>query len=431
LTTYYFKSGTTEAYGETTKVESAGSGLEGVNVGKEVTGLLPGTKYNFRLVATNGAGTSEGGNSTFTTGSAAWTIQSTPNASGAEHSNLFDISCEPASTTACTAVGKQTATGGVSNPYAQYWNGSSWSNQTTATPAGTTAAELQADHCLSKTSCVAAGSYTTASGTFTLVESWNGTSWSIQTSPNPAGSTETHLKGVSCKEITTCMAVGYQGSGSSSQPVAIRGNSGTWSLGTVPLPAGAVGAELTGVECASTSSCRAVGRYFPTASTTTYWGMVSTWNGTTWSSEAVPKPSGEPKRSTLLDISCASTSSCAAVGAYLNSGGTQVTYVERWNGSAWSWQSSPNPAGSVNTPLQNVSCTEGAPCVAVGDWLDSLGVWRPMAQYWNGSSWEIETVEAPVGATFGVFEGVSCRISCLATGWYTASGKDKTLGEIR
>lgn len=360
-----------------------------------------------------------------------WIIETTPNASGAEHSNLYDMACEPASTSACTAVGKQTASGGTSSPYAQYWNGSSWANQSTATPAESTAAELQADHCLSKTSCVAAGSYTKKTGTFSLVESWNGTSWSIQTTPNPEGATETHLKGVSCKEITACMAVGYSGSGSSSSLVAMRGNSGTWSLQTVPLPSGvgAIGGELTGVDCVSTTSCTAVGRYYTGA--TTYWSMIATWNGTTWTSQVAPKPTGEPKRSTLLDISCSSGSSCTAVGGYLNKSSVQVTYVVKWSGTSWSWQESPNPTGSTNTPLQNVSCVESSPCVAVGDWLDSGGVWRPMAQYWNGSSWVIEPAEVPSGETFGVFEGVACRTSCLTIGWYTASSKDKTLGETR
>ena len=360
-----------------------------------------------------------------------WTIETTPNASGAEQSELYDMACEPSSTSACTAVGSQTASGGTSSPYAQYWNGSSWVNQSTATPTGTTAAELQADHCLSKTSCVAAGSYTTASGIFSLIESWNGTSWSVQTSPNPSGATETHLKGVSCKEITACIAVGYSGTGSTSSLVAMKGSSGTWSLQTVPLPTGvgAVGGELTGVDCVSTTSCTAVGRYYVTAST--YWGMISTWNGTTWTTQVAPKPTGEPKRSTLLDISCSSSTSCTAVGGYLNKSSVQVTYVVKWNGTSWSWQESPNPTGSTNTPLQNVSCVASSPCVAVGDWLDSSGVWRPMSEYWNGTSWVIEPVEVPSGETFGVLEGVACRTSCLTIGWYTASSKNKTLGEAR
>lgn len=360
-----------------------------------------------------------------------WISEATPNASGAEHSALYDMACEPESTSACTAVGKQTVSGGTSSPYAQYWNGSSWANQTTATPAGATAAELQADHCLSKTSCVAAGSYTTKSGTFSLVESWNGTSWSIQTSPNPEGSTETRLKGLSCKEITACIAVGYSGTGSTSSLVAIRGNSGTWSLQTVPLPAGvgATGGELTGVDCVSSTSCTAVGRYYTSAST--YWGMIASWNGTSWTSQVAPKPTGEPKRSTLLDISCSSSSSCAAVGGYLNKSSVQVSYVVRWNGTSWSHQSSPNPTGSTNTVLQNVSCVASSPCAAVGDWLDGSGVWRPMAQYWNGTAWVIEASEVPSGETFGIFEGIACRTSCLAIGWYTAGSKDKTLGETR
>lgn len=432
-TQYRFEYGLTTPYGTNVPVPDGtlGSNLyKAQTVGHTAGGLLPNTTYHYRLRASSAYGTSFGAEQTFTT-PVSWTIQTTPNASGAEHSYLNDMSCEPASTTACTAVGKQTASGGASSPYAQYWNGTSWTNQTTASPAGATAAELQADHCVSKTLCVAAGSYSTTSGTFSLVEAWNGVSWSIQSTPNPAGATETRLNGVSCKEITACMAVGYSGSGSSSQPVAIRGNSGTWSLQTVPLPAGAVAAELTGVECTATTSCRAVGRYYPTSSSTTYWAMVSTWNGTTWASEAVPKPTGSPKRSTLLDVSCASGSSCTAVGGYMNASGVQVSYVERWNGTAWSWQVSPNPVGSTNTPLQNVSCVESSPCAVVGDWLDSSGVWRPMAQFWDGSAWVIESVAAPAGQTFGVLNGVACRSRCLATGWYTAGGKDKTLGEIR
>jgi hypothetical protein len=424
---------TAPAYGTKVPVPAAVAGsnlFTSQTVSSTTAGLLPNTTYHYRLTLSNAKGTVSSSDQTFTT-PVSWNVQFTPNASGAEHSRLEDMSCEPASTSACTAVGKQTSSLGTSAPYAQYWNGSSWSNQSTSTPVGATASELQADHCLSKTSCVAAGSYTTGAGTFSLVEVWNGTSWSIQTTPNPAGATETRLTGVSCKEISACMAVGYKGSGSSSQPVAILGNSGSWSLQSVPLPTGSVGAELTGVECTSTTSCRAVGRYYPTSSSTTYWGMVATWNGSTWSSEAVPKPTGSPKRSTLLDISCAGAGDCTAVGGYMNSSSIQVSYVERWNGTSWSWQASPNPAESVNSPLQNVSCVASSPCVAVGDWLDPGGTWRPMAQFWNGTAWVLETVEAPAGQTFGVLDGVACRSRCLAVGYYTTSGKDKTLGEIR
>ncbi|HWO84381.1 MAG TPA: S8 family serine peptidase [Solirubrobacterales bacterium] len=362
-----------------------------------------------------------------------WVIEATANASGAQHTIVEDMACEPSGISVCTAVGKQTSSGGVGTPYAMLrLNGFGWASQTTGVPAGTTDAELQAVHCLSGSSCVAAGYYTTSAGTFSLVEALSGSSWAVQTTPNPVEAKETHLKGISCKEITACIAVGYSGSGSTSSLVAMRGNSGTWTLQAVPLPTGvgATGGELTGVECNSASSCVAVGRYYLTA--TTYWAMISTWNGTSWTSVAAPKPPEEPKRSTLLDISCSSASSCTAVGGSMNKSGTQVTYVVKWNGTSWSWQTSPNPVGSTNTPLQNVSCVASSPCVAVGDWLDSSGVWRPMAQYWNGTAWVIEPVEIPSGQTFGLLAGIACRSTCLSVGWYTdAAGNNKTLGETR
>jgi hypothetical protein len=357
---------------------------------------------------------------------ASWSIQTTPNGTGAEHSALYDISCEPEGPSACTAVGQQTV-GGTSAPYAQYWNGTSWTNQSAEAPAGSTAGELQSDHCISKTSCVAAGSYVTKSGTFSLAESWNGTSWTIQTTPNPEGATETKLKGVSCKVITACIAVGYSNAGGK-WATAMRGNSGTWSLETIPKPAESISSEFHGVECNSATSCVAVGSYNTSAST--YWAMASVWIGTEWTLQTVPKPA-ESKRSILLDVSCSDASNCTSVGGYTNAKGVQVTLVERWNGKTWSVQTSPNPEGSSNSVLQNVICEDRNTCVGVGDWVKA-GVWQPMAQRWNGSSWSLETTANPAGSTFTVLEGVSCRITCQAIGWYTNSeGKNKTLGETR
>jgi hypothetical protein len=42
-----------------------------------------------------------------------------------------------------------------------------------------------------------------------LAERWNGTSWSIEATPNPAGSVVSALQGVACLNDTECRAVGY------------------------------------------------------------------------------------------------------------------------------------------------------------------------------------------------------------------------------
>lgn len=364
--------------------------------------------------------------STFT--ATRWAIETTPNGAGAEDSALYDISCEPAGFTVCFAVGKQTV-GGTASTYGQARLLGNWANLSLPVPGGATASELQAIHCPATTSCAAAGSYTTGAGTFSLIEAYGSGTWAIQTTPNPVGATETKLRGSGCSAAGTCTAVGQSNAGGK-WSVAMRGTAGTWSLQTVPKPAGAISSELNGVECTTATSCIAVGAY--NTGVSTYWGMAAGWNGTEWSLQTVPKPA-EATRSILLDISCSNSTNCTAVGGYM-SGGVQKTFVVRWNGTSWTHQASPNPATSVNSVLQNVSCAGASSCEGVGDWRDAGGTWRPMATSWNGTTWALEFVPSRYGATFGLLEGVSCRglSTCVGVGWYTDSGgSDKTLGQIR
>ncbi len=66
-TTYHFEYGTDITYGNSTPVDSAGSGSRSVAVSKAITGLQPNTEYHFRLVASNAAGPDESADHTFTT----------------------------------------------------------------------------------------------------------------------------------------------------------------------------------------------------------------------------------------------------------------------------------------------------------------------------------------------------------------------------
>jgi hypothetical protein len=65
-TTYYFQWGTTQAYGNMTSSQSAGSGSNDVAVSANLTGLTLGPTYHFRLVASNSWGTSYGSDRAFT-----------------------------------------------------------------------------------------------------------------------------------------------------------------------------------------------------------------------------------------------------------------------------------------------------------------------------------------------------------------------------
>src|SRR3954454_3739898 len=80
-----------------------------------------------------------------------------------------------------------------------------------------------------------------------------------------------------------------------------------WSIQSTPNPPG--GGNLRGVSCASDSSCIAVGRRFSPTGLGRI-GVVESWDGTRWSFELVPKPSG----AVLNGVSCPSRTRCVAVG---------------------------------------------------------------------------------------------------------------------
>jgi hypothetical protein len=67
----------------------------------------------------------------------------------------------------------------------------------------------------------------------------------------------------------------------------------------------------------------------------------------------------------LHGVSCTSGSDCLAVGHYQDFRGQQDTLAEHWDGTSWSFEATPNPAGTV-PDLQAVSCSSAAACTAVG-----------------------------------------------------------------
>jgi hypothetical protein len=65
-TTFHFEYGLTTSYGATTPPQNR-SGNTPQNVSADISGLMASTTYHFRIVASNGDGTSFGGDRTFTT----------------------------------------------------------------------------------------------------------------------------------------------------------------------------------------------------------------------------------------------------------------------------------------------------------------------------------------------------------------------------
>jgi hypothetical protein len=392
-----------------------------------------------------------------------WTAQSPQLPAGATSSQLNGVSCTSA--TACEAVG-QFSTGSTFQTLAEVWNGSTWTIQATQNPAGQASHALLGVSCMSATMCEAVGSSSTGTTSVTLAEAWNGTGWTAQTTPNAAGNIN-HLDGVSCTAATACMAVGT---------TAARWDGTSWTLLPIAQPRGDAPAELDHVACSDRNHCMAAGSFFNKEAIETL--VAEHWNGTKWQVQATPIQSVNDS-SFLADVSCTQANSCTAVGASHNPlghnqalvedwslrwqdqspafpsgaiagnldkvsctavnacvavGGTEVSsslfepLAEIWNSHAWTAEPTPNPGASN---LTAVSCTTATSCIAVGDALSGGGV-APLAEHWDGTSWTMQTTPSPPGATRSFLLGVSCTgaNACTAVGFYDDSaGHQLTLAE--
>ena len=81
-----------------------------------------------------------------------------------------------------------------------------------------------------------------------------------------------------------------------------------------------------------------------------------------------------------------SASACTAVGTYIDKAGDLVTLAERWDGTSWAVQTTPNPPGATGISLSGVSCASARACTAVGAYEDSAGDGLSFAERWTGGA---------------------------------------------
>jgi hypothetical protein len=290
-----------------------------------------------------------------------WAFNATANP---VNSQLTGISCDGPNR--CTAVGHRLTPGGI-QPLAERWNGTTWSAQSTPHPVGARRAALVAVSCPGSASCTAVGYYIDHAGNQRpLAESWNGTRWTINPAANRAGTTRTQLTGVSCTSAGACMAVGTAGSAKRYKTLAERWNGSVWAI--TPGPSGAKNSNLDGVSCASSTYCVAVGSVPNPGGYTN--SLAVKWNGSRWSTESVPRPAGS-LGSSLTSVTCMGVGTCTAVGLAEPDDVTTTALAESLTGSTWKVQPTPTIAGAESVVLSSVSCAP-AMCMAVG-WDDSTG----------------------------------------------------------
>jgi hypothetical protein len=263
-----------------------------------------------------------------------WSIQQSAKPGAAKYWTFAGVSCPSA--TDCIAVGRLDTKTSRSEALAERWDGSGWRVLPISTPdEASKRSELSGVSCTSPRACTAVGDY----GNYrSLVERWNGSTWSTQRTPKISRG----LTGVSCISQRQCTAVGDNGD---STPIVLRWAAGRWSLSEVL----GSGEELFGVSCASATVCTAVGDY--SAGSGSFQPVLAQWDGMRWTDPSLPLAAFDATG--LYGVACTSARACTAVGDF----GTAL----EWNGSQWTAQRTPNRSVS----LFGVSCTKKV-CVAVG-----------------------------------------------------------------
>jgi hypothetical protein len=213
----------------------------------------------------------------------------------------------------------------------------------------------------------------------TLIEHWNGNSWSVVPSPNPAGKTYVVLNGVAAISANDIWAVGHAGDPSSIplQTLIVHWDGTRWSIIPSPSPGTYNGNVLTAVTAVTRNDVWAVGWYQSGPTGQEGGALTMHWDGTQWS--VVPNPS----RWTLYGVTAISSNDVWAVGEQS---------ILHWNGTNWSSVSFPPPPGDSYQILKGISATSANDIWAVGysQWSYFYGYrYAPLTYHWDGTRWNL------------------------------------------
>ena len=268
-----------------------------------------------------------------------WSVVNIGPVPGGNTPSLNDISA--VSPNDIWAVGHYASDFGRVSTVIMHWNGSAWSRVPSpdATVGGNPRSSfLWGVKAISANNVWAVGEYLFGGSSFTLIEHWNGTNWSIVPSPNDPATGDGRLFGISVNSSTDIWAVGEHDIvdfNTYGKSLAMRWNGSQWTVVPTPQPAPQNGtSRLSAVTALSANDAWAVGTATNAAQGLTT--FIIHWNGTQWS--RVASPNVPPENSTgwneLQDIAAVSPGNIWAVGYGEPSFGTSdVTITLHYNGS--------------------------------------------------------------------------------------------------
>ena len=324
-----------------------------------------------------------------------WSVSPSPN--GGTNFNYLNAVVASSPTNAW-AVGDFTSNNGspTQQTLVEHWNGKNWSIVNSPNPNADGFSGLYGVTVVSADDvwAVGASGYISSDSTFqTLTEHWNGTIWSVVPSPN-AGNRINGLSAVAhVPNSHQLWAVGDETDTSTKleRTLIEYWNGNTWSI--VPSPnIAAVNNLLNGVAALSANNIWAIGSTYDTAGGSSQ-TLIQHWNGIVWSVIASPNPTQRTILNAITRIPY--TNQVWSVGQ-VNVGNNDLqTLTLQKNGKSFDIISSPNSgSGGPNTVsiLNGVAGSSATNIWAVGYSQASINPSSPdktLIEHWNGKRWSI------------------------------------------
>ena len=232
--------------------------------------------------------------------------------------------------------------------------------------------------------------------------------WSFAEPPWPTVGKLGQLDAIDCYSPSVCVAVGSSNGahGGHQQDLALRLAHGRWHLTTFAAPAHTADI-LRDVSCAGEGRCVAVGER-PNAHAAIAYSLAAGH----WTPTRIPPPTGEPASTglALSGVSCASKTHCVAVGSDSYTG---QPFTATLGAGAWKASAPVVPENESDTwsyGVARISCATPSSCVAVGDRENRHGVLRPLVSTLKGNAWTFSTLRRLIAGN-----GNLADIDCLTT----------------
>jgi hypothetical protein len=231
-------------------------------------------------------------------------------------------------------------------------------------------------------------------GSGTLIERWNGSSWTVVPSPNPPGTSSAVFRAVKTLAGNNAWAVGHAQLSSGTFPhqtLITRWDGTRW--GVVPSPSpDPIQNLLLAVDGVAANDVWAIGGIghdgyegLPVA------GLVLRWNGTSWTRAAIPDADATFSTIELRDVVAVASNDVWVVGrAFHRQLFRTVPYVLHWNGQSWQHGTIPNPPDGRFDSVTALSPTK---VYAFGNQPSG----QTLVARWNGSTWSRETTPSRSG----------------------------------